>query len=1414
MLEANHSTGLEPPLALPASPAAPAPAHKAKSGYLPPKSSGSKPAKSKDTVKAKDKGVDLTTLPTTDQALPFYGIVEGVFSLRDGGAAILLEFDGFDFESAGVSSINNLGVVLADAVTAISKIGGQVSNGVSVSYSLLQRKLDLTSLIAANRKAASRVGETGLAAFARNEEEYLRLLSARQPFIQRRNFIGIALTRQAYQAELYQAELDRQARDEQDDEIDKDADFFVATGGIGPNGKVAGTSTSGRSFDDYDYLEAEADEAGSLTRTSGEEEDSSSEGIPRKRRKTTKTWLDKLAQGWQEVFGGGSDTRNMFNTSASGIQLNPVSAQAITILNQKAEIMASALRQLGLAAWKLSSVSAAEVVAQMLALPTYSTVPLEEALEREIKGFSKTKASPRFPLGQAEQEQEDAPKISLFRGRAGSGNRQSSTGSSEDWGTIDGSSFGYVPLEFKPRHVRVGIPSSLSYAERRYRRKVGRRQYARATREGKNTILLGLDSQGQGQGILYHKPVASYFASLYSTGWPRQATIGVLLPLVTELNLEMCVTVQLVSLTKKKTQGKLEKQREQLELAQYTDNSSKAWYERKMLLDTIDELSQEVAGEEGGLILAGLRIAVRADNLASLTEQTGRVVSLASGVGITMAPALYNQALALYSTLPLGRDYIRTAPLFGKRTTRNMSTFVSSCLFPSLVPEQAAEGGIFVGRGSYGGLTLISTDKLLAPHGITYGASGAGKTMSKQLDISRRLTADPNLSVLYIDPQGVLVKLAHELSGTVLDMSAEAEKKVRLNFLDRFVMGGRPMPFGDLATVFITFLSLMQGQTLSPNEKAAITSALKRLTRHFELGDSLTAHLVAGLKPRFGGALNLAVPGQIELLHNELEKCYSRLRTLHRIPRQGYLIQVVGEQGRAKLHFSTSHYEREWLRLRQNKVSSRTQTQTQKESAIGAVMDGGVSEVELLADTGIELAILKTYADSNEGRNYYAGEGEVRVQIPFAAYDRILHEVNSRKAGGALDRGAWLNVSLLHYLCSDQPRRVVLPPSLVAASAESASNARRVSEWLVPATYSDSRGYSRFDRGIAQKTLAMREPALLHELTSLHKAEGRQTQELEQELAYYLGTHLVVDSGPVWFSDEGWSEQVSADFAEWFGSSRLFDRLSEEEAPIVLRDLLVGLRYGVPILSDLLPVLACEPYAYDIVRNLETFCDTDISGALFNGHTNVNIYNRFIVFDVKNVNDELRPLRMMQCMQLSWRLITSQAVTTTGLKNYLFVVDEFGVVANQAPEVASYVGILYKRSRAFGCAMWLIDQDASSLQSQAGRYAMSNAGMVEIMRQDEQDLAYWQQMFNLSEEEVNKISNFGPGEAFIILNEPSRRRKIQAKYTMSDGMFRILSTRQADVKRYIAEQQAARGTTDDKLALMLENLMGHNFSGE
>jgi hypothetical protein len=389
------------------------------------------------------------------------------------------------------------------------------------------------------------------------------------------------------------------------------------------------------------------------------------------------------------------------------------------------------------------------------------------------------------------------------------------------------------------------------------------------------------------------------------------------------------------------------------------------------------------------------------------------------------------------------------------------------------------------------------------------------------------------------------------------------------------------------------------------------------------------------------------------------------------------------------------------------------------------------------------------------------------------------------------EQGAWLSLMLVEYLTTPRGKRRAIP----VEGADAVNPASPLGDYLA----------------LLDESKLPTDPHLWEWVTPAEAKATPQAQadqaELEQGAAV-AGSHLSALAGPVWYEEEGWAAQIASDFAQAFEECGLFDTLNHDQALLALRDALVGLKQGVPILSDLLAVLASEPYGRDLVENLGPYVDPGLSGALFNGHTNQDLHQRLIVFDVKNVTDELRALRMFQAMELTWRRIVS---TPPELKQkFLFVIDEFGVIALKSPEMATYVGELYKRARAFGCTMWLIDQDTSVFSSLAGTHALSISGMIKVMRQSSRDAHFWRDFFELTPEETDAITTFGKGEVFIFLQEEGRVKKVQAKYTMPESTLAVLSTKLEDVREYRQAQRQSRGILDDPLDTLMETVLGHN----
>jgi len=618
----------------------------------------------------------------------------------------------------------------------------------------------------------------------------------------------------------------------------------------------------------------------------------------------------------------------------------------------------------------------------------------------------------------------------------------------------------------------------------------------------------------------------------------------------------------------------------------------------------------------------------------------------------------------------------------------------------------------------------VSKAKITSPHGVTFGISRAGKEVSKARELARLLALNPDLAVICLDPKGLMPKTAKRLGGMVLNMSTEApdkdEKRIHFNFLDRFAIANSPKSFEDLSVTLMAALSLMQKQPLAPNEQSSTHRALNRLVRHYELGESLTPLLVAGLKNRFFEQLHLEEFGRLDIIRETLEAIYTQLRSDHAIPRTGYLVQPVRDRtsGLPRPVFSTPELERTYYR----------------ERAKGA----GRSDTLAAQDAAIELIVLNTYSEG--GRNLYAGEGQLRVQIPLLAYDKLSQDVLAGKnGGGELDRSAWLALSLMRYLADpDQPRRQA--PAITTITTTTSTTG----------------------------------PELAFALAGVEVGAGWRIPRLHPDSPV---SDLATNAGPVWYAQDEWAEELAQDFGVQCAACGLFNGLNKEETARCMRDLLVELRYGTPILSDLLAVLlVSEPYLLELTLTLEMFVDPAVYGLFFNGHTffNPKPPSRFTVFDVQNdQNSELLPLRMLQSIELSWQWINFNSNSEPN-GSYLLLIDQFGLIATQAQELATYLGLIYKRSRAYGYAIWVMDENPEAAFTLAGKQAISNSGIIELMSQglSKNEGAYsFQSLFALSTEEADLIRDFGPGEVLILFNEEDGIRRLQSQYQLDYSTY-------------------------------------------
>ena len=165
-----------------------------------------------------------------------------------------------------------------------------------------------------------------------------------------------------------------------------------------------------------------------------------------------------------------------------------------------------------------------------------------------------------------------------------------------------------------------------------------------------------------------------------------------------------------------------------------------------------------------------------------------------------------------------------------------------------------------------------------------------------------------------------------------------------------------------------------------------------------------------------------------------------------------------------------------------------------------------------------------------------------------------------------------------------------------------------------------------------------------------------------------------------------------------------------------------------PILSDLQSVLEGTTGAERMATRLLKFTSGTFSGFL-NNATNVRLDNQLIVFGIRDLEDELRPIAMYSILNYIWAAVRRER------KKRLLVVDEAWWVM-KFPVGADFLFNIAKRGRKYYVGLTTISQDIPDFMSAPqGKAIVTNSSMQILMKQSPAAIDIIQQTFNLTDSE-------------------------------------------------------------------------------
>ena len=225
-----------------------------------------------------------------------------------------------------------------------------------------------------------------------------------------------------------------------------------------------------------------------------------------------------------------------------------------------------------------------------------------------------------------------------------------------------------------------------------------------------------------------------------------------------------------------------------------------------------------------------------------------------------------------------------------------------------------------------------------------------------------------------------------------------------------------------------------------------------------------------------------------------------------------------------------------------------------------------------------------------------------------------------------------------------------------------------------------------------------------------------------------------------------------------------------------------------PTLSDLQLVLASTAGGEELATRLQKYTTGTWAGFL-NQPTNIEMNNRLVVFSIRDMEDELRPIGMFLVLRYIWNTIRAT------LKKRLLIVDEAWWMMKQE-DGASFLFGIAKRCRKYYLGLTTITQDvADFLGSPYGRPIVTNSSMQILFKQSPATIESVKQTFNLTEEEKFLLLESDRGEGIFFAGLKHVAIKVIASYT-EDQIITSDPSQLLLIKR--AKEEYAKEQTGEK----------------
>ena len=210
-----------------------------------------------------------------------------------------------------------------------------------------------------------------------------------------------------------------------------------------------------------------------------------------------------------------------------------------------------------------------------------------------------------------------------------------------------------------------------------------------------------------------------------------------------------------------------------------------------------------------------------------------------------------------------------------------------------------------------------------------------------------------------------------------------------------------------------------------------------------------------------------------------------------------------------------------------------------------------------------------------------------------------------------------------------------------------------------------------------------------------------------------------------------------------------------------------------PTINDLYETLLhMQGTGPSMAQRLRKYTTGTFAG-IFSQQSNVDINNAMVVFNIRDLEDELRPVAMYIVLNHIWNK------TKSDRKKRNLIIDEAWQLLKYQ-DSANFMFSLAKRARKYYLGLTTISQDVEDMMtSQMGRAIVSNSSMQLLLKQSVSAVDVLGSVFKLTAEERKRLSQFPVGQGLLFAGT----NHVQIQIVSSATEKSLVSTNPEDIKK-------------------------------